>query len=70
MSLKSHFYLIVATCFGLTKQSTGDCYLIEITALHELHVNVFTCYYCMSSLFKNNNKDNIKKFCTKQNIFL
>jgi hypothetical protein len=53
ISLNHISYLIVATYLGLTRPSSDNNYLIQITELHELHVNIFTCYNCMSSMFKN-----------------
>jgi hypothetical protein len=51
--IKVTFLFNFATCFSFTRPSSGNCYLIEITTLHELHINIFRCCHFVSSLFKN-----------------
>jgi hypothetical protein len=45
MSLKSH---LIATCFGLTRPSSGNCSPIETAALHPFVCQCIPCY-CISS---------------------
>jgi hypothetical protein len=45
MPLKSHS---VATCFGLTRPSSGNCSPIETAALHQFVCQRIPCY-CISS---------------------
>jgi hypothetical protein len=44
MSLKSHS---IATCFGLTRPSSGNCSSIETAALHQFVYQCIPCY-CIS----------------------
>jgi hypothetical protein len=49
MSLKSH---LIATCFSLTRPSSGNCSSIETAALHQFVYQCFPCNYISSFALK------------------